>query len=558
MTIQEIRDKFLEFYVRADYKEFPASSLIPESDPSVLFTTAGMQQFKDFYEHPDVAPISLATTVQPVIRTSDISEVGDDTHLTMFEMLGNFILGADMPRALKETAIDQAWEFVTNTLKVDPSRITVTVFGGEGDVPPDTESEEIWQKYNVKITKEGKADNFWGPTGDSGPCGPTTEIYIDGIEVWNLVFNQYISQGDGSLNPLPKTGLDTGSGLERLTATLDGKTSVWDIEPFSIWTKLLQTKDKIGARVVVDHLRALIFITSENILPGNKGREYVARRLMRKVIFLEKQLNLANIENLIGEIIAFHSNYTLIDKAGFMAVYNQEKKQFETNLTKSIAYLEKWLLAKPSPTNAEITELAFNLYGSYGFPRELVIDYLKQKGHQVDQSHFDNLFSKHQEVSRQGLEKQFKGGLADNDPKTVKHHTAHHLLLAALRKVLGDQVFQRGSNVNNERLRLDFSYPTKLTVEQLSEVETQVNEWINQDLPVVSAEMNKDEALKSGAMAEFGQKYGDTVTVYSIGDISKELCGGPHISKTGELGHFYILKEEAVAQGIRRIKARVE
>ena len=555
MDLQNLKETFLRFYSNKGYKKLPPSSLLPENDPTVLFTTAGMQQFKDNFLYPDAKSKSIVT-IQPVIRTSDITEVGDDTHFTMFEMLGNFIFGGESSKEIKERAIEEAWQFINKELKVDRSRISITYFKGEGDLPEDEESRDIWKQYGVDVKGESKKDNFWGPTGDSGPCGPTTEIYIDGIEVWNLVFNEYKQTSDGKFEKLEKVGLDTGAGLARLVATLDKKKSVWDVEPFMSVVKKVGL-DKNKSRIIIDHLQALLFITSENVLPGNKGRDYVCRRLMRKVIFFTRGENIP-FDEIIDEIISFYGAYPLIDRVKFIQIYEKEKNQFEKNINTSLIYIDKWLKSNEKPNKDEISSLAFNMYGSYGFPRELVIDYLAEKGHEVDQKYFDVLFSKHQEVSRQGLEKQFKGGLADSDPKTVKHHTAHHLLLAALRKVLGNDVFQRGSNVNSERLRLDFSFPEKLSIDQLSDVESLVNDWINQDLPVKVEEMDKEKALKSGAQAEFGQKYGDIVTVYYIDDVSMELCGGPHVSRTGELGHFSILKEESVAQGIRRIKAKVE
>ena len=557
MELSELRRLFVNFYKENGYSEQPASSLIPSNDPSVLFTTAGMQQFKDFYIHPNEAPSKKVTTVQPVVRTSDIEEVGDNTHFTMFEMFGNFVFGESSSMKVKESAIKEAWEFVKDKLGVAPDRVYASVFEGDSQTPEDVQSEGIWKSLGVKTKKFSRKDNFWGPTGDEGPCGPNTEIYIDGIEVWNLVFNQYFQDRTKKFDELKFQGLDTGSGIERLATTLQGKESVWQIAPFTNWISQVGN-DSREARIVVDHLRAALFLVSAGIKPANKGREYILRRLIRRTVFLSRELSKFDSKELVEAIRAYYEEfYELISVEQFMVIFDQEKQQFEKNLGKSVSYLEKWLENHPEPDEKQSTELAFYLFESYGFPRDLVFEHLISRGVKLDPSHFEELFVAHQNISREGLEKQFKGGLADHDEKTVKHHTAHHLLLAALRQVLGDTVVQKGSNVTSERLRLDFNFDRKLTDEELKSVEKLVNEKIKEDLPVVQKEMSKDEAIASGAQAEFGQKYGEVVSVYEIGDFSKELCGGPHITHTAELGEFKILKEEASSQGVRRIKARV-
>jgi len=560
MDIETLRQKFLDYFNDAGYQVLPPSSLIPENDPSVLFTTAGMQQFKPFYSSPTEAPAAKVATVQPVMRTSDIAEVGDETHLTSFEMLGNFRFGEKSSMAMKKPAITEAWKFITQVLGVEKDRVYVTVFGGDRKTPADTESEGIWHSLGLTdIRREGRADNFWGPTGDEGPCGPNTEIYVDGVEVWNLVFNQYYQDKDGTRRPLENVGLDTGSGLERLSATLQGKTSVWQIEPFKSWVGYTDPTKSRESRIIIDHLRAAIFLIGAGIVPANKGREYILRRLIRKIVFLVSNLN----RDFDWQVAVHHlrdfyaQSYPLKSEEETLDTVLKEKGQFEKNLARAKSYLSKWLDGHNDKDKKQITELAFYMYESFGFPKELVLEHLQSLGWKVDPEHFENLFKKHQEVSRAGLEKQFKGGLADHEPQTVKHHTAHHLLLAALQQVLGNSVVQRGSNVTGDRLRIDFSFDRKLTDDELKKVEAIVNEKIKADLPVVSEEMDKDAALKSGAQAEFGQKYGEKVTVYSIGDFSKELCGGPHVQRTGELGRFEILKEEASSQGVRRIKARI-
>ncbi len=559
MQLDEVRKSFIDYFTDLGYLRQDESSLIPRNDPSVLFTTAGMQQFKDFYASPLDAPAKSVVTIQPVFRTSDIGEVGDATHLTIFEMLGNFRFGEESSMKMKETAIKEAWNFIHKKLGVVKERVSATVFKGDKLSPADTESEGIWQTLGIEIKKMGRDDNFWGPTGEEGPCGPCSEIYIDGVEVWNLVFAQYYKNSDGKFEKLPQAGLDTGSGLERLAATLQSHRSVWAIEPFVSWVESIDRTREYESKIIVDHLRAIIFLVSEGIVPANKGRDYILRRLIRKIVFLERRAAIkADLTKIIHEIHAYYvPTYTLTDPERIIKVFDDEQAQFEKNLARAIGHLDRWVdLQTGQPSSEEITKLAFYLFESFGFPKELLLEHLVDLGWEFDTDLFAKLFATHQEISRQGSEGLFKGGLADHDEQTVKHHTAHHLLLAALRQVLGDSIVQKGSNVTSERLRLDFNFDRKLTDDELKKVADIVNDQIAADLPVVKQEMSKDEALQSGALAEFGQKYGDTVSVYSIGDFSKELCGGPHIEKTGQLGRFEILKEEASAQGVRRLKAR--
>lgn len=560
MHIALLRQKFLEFYATSGYKVMPAASLLPQNDPSVLFTTAGMQQFKPYYAEPTAAPSDRVATVQPVIRTSDIAEVGDDTHLTSFEMLGNFRFGQKSSLAMKKEAIAEAWRFVTEVLEIEKDRIFVTVFGGDKMTPADTESAGVWQALGVTdVRQEGRADNFWGPTGDEGPCGPNTEIYVDGVEVWNLVFNEYFQDREGKFTKLENVGLDTGSGLERLAATLAGKDSVWEIEPFQGWVNHADRAKIKESRIIVDHLRAAIFLIGAGIMPGNKGREYILRRLIRKTVFLASQLTQDfDWDTALFHIHAFYASvYALPNKEDILETLLVEKQHFDKNLNRARLYLEKWLKNHSDVDQKAITKLAFYMYESFGFPKELVVEYLSGLGWRIDNAHFEQLFKEHQQVSRSGLERQFKGGLSDHEPQTIKHHTAHHLLLAALQQVLGKDVVQKGSNVTAERLRIDFNFERKMTDDELKKVEQIVNEKIRADLPVTQQEMARDEALSSGAQAEFGAKYGERVTVYTIGNFSKELCGGPHVERTGNLGTFKIIKEEASSQGVRRIKAKL-
>ncbi|MEX1051885.1 MAG: alanine--tRNA ligase [Patescibacteria group bacterium] len=559
MTLDQLRDKFLSYFQGRGYIRLPAASVVPDNDPSVLFTTAGMQQFKPFYTQPELTKHHAIVNIQPVIRTTDIAEVGDATHLTSFEMLGNFRFGANNIYELKEKAIDEAWEFISQELKVEKDRVYATVFEGDAETPADEDSEKIWRIHGVKVVKANRADNFWGPTGDEGPCGPNTEIYIDGIEVWNLVFNQFYRDRDGAYSPLEFVGLDTGSGLERLAATLQGKKSVWEIEPFKGWAEHVNPENLHESRIIIDHLRAIIFIASAGIEPSNKAQGYVLRRLIRKAAFMAERLSGGFDWGVtISHIHSYYAQHQALGSPEAISeLVTKERAAFQKNLVRATNHLERWLEKTADKDEKAVTELAFYMFESFGFPKELVLEQLIRLGYLVDLGHFEKLFAKHQEISRAGTGGQFKGGLADHNEQTIKHHTAHHLLLAALREVLGSDVHQRGSNVTSERLRIDFSFDRKVTDDELKKVERIVNEKIKATLPVTREEMSQKAALKSGALAEFGQKYGEIVAVYSIGDFSKELCGGPHVKTTGELGKFKILKEEASSQGVRRIKARV-
>lgn len=560
MEISEVREKFINYFSRLGYQFVDASSLIPENDPSVLFTTAGMQQFKPFYQDPLSAPAKSVMSVQPVVRTSDIGEVGDSTHLTMFEMLGNFRFGQESTMKMKQASIKEAWVFIHNELGVARERISATVYGGDRTIKGDTESEGVWQSLGIEAKKMPRADNFWGPTGEEGPCGPTTEIFVDGVEVWNLVFNQYFQDKRGRFTPLEQAGLDTGAGLERLSAVLQGHRSIWSVEPFALWVEQFESSKSYEGKIIIDHLKAACFLISQGIRPSNKGREYILRRLIRKVVFMSKKTALkVDLDTIIEQIAKFYDPvYPMIEPSLIVEVIKAEQVQFEKNVNRAISYLDRWVEQRSvKPEAEEVTKLAFYLFESYGFPKELLLEHLVDLGWEFDPTYFDQLFVGHQEASRKGSDAIFKGGLADNDEQTVKHHTAHHLLLAALRKVLGDDVVQKGSNVTKDRLRIDFSFDRKVTAEELKKVEAIVNEKIKEEIPVEKTEMSKEEALKSGALAEFGAKYGDVVSVYSIGDFSKELCGGPHVKNTSELGTFKILKEEASSQGVRRIKAKL-
>jgi len=544
MDSKEIRTKFLKFFESKGHKILPSSSLIPD-DPSVLFTTAGMQQFKPYYTNAEFAErdfgVKNVTTSQKCIRTGDIDEVGDNTHLTFFEMLGNFSFGGYG----RKEAIEYAYEFITKEMGLSISY--VTIYKGEGIVPRDEESERIWKSIdNNLLIKEEGADVFWGPTGDSGPCGPTTEIYCrnatgEDVEIWNVVFNEYISdgsrekldKGEAKLTKLPILGIDTGMGLERLVTVVNKKESVYDTDLFNGE----KTKEE---RIIADHIKASLFIISDGIVPSNNGAGYVLRRLIRRASrFSDKSLS--EIIDKVKDI--YKDIYNLEDKG----LIREEEDKFKKTLELGLKEFERGI----DP---------FILFTTYGFPIELTEELALEKGISIDRADFDKKMKEHQKLSQTSSAGMFKGGLADHNEKTIRLHTAHHLLLAGLQSVVGRNIKQRGSNINEERLRIDFLCDHKLSDEEKKKVEDWVNDKINRKLEVVRKEMPREEAEKLGAEMEFGTKYPDVVSVYFILDengeaISKEFCGGPHVSNTKELGHFKIQKEEAVASGIRRIKA---
>lgn len=584
MNSSAIRQAFIDFFTARGHTHMPPSSLVPLGDPSVLFTTAGMQQFKDYYSHPELIGSPRICTIQPSFRTSDIEAVGDDTHLTMFEMLGNFSFGwrtgekegDSSPTAyFKETAIRSAYEFVVNRLAINPNRIQVTVYQGDSTrgIPKDEQSAKIWRDLAINDINFVGDDNFWGPTGQEGPCGPATEIYVDGVEIWNLVFNEYYSSSAKQLTSLNYKGVDTGMGLERLAVVLQGKANIFATDLYASVITALETLSQPGkyseptARVIADHLKASMFLIADGVRPSNKAQGYILRRLIRRTALKARNLGLldSDISQIIEQLYQLYATdydrlateYGLIN-----LVISEEMTKFNRTLQIGLKELDRVKLANQS-SKVIPTEATFKLFDTFGFPLELTAELAAKAGFGLDRAAFRERFKTHQQVSRAGLAKVFQGGLADNQPQTIKHHTAHHLLLAALRQVLGDHVHQRGSNVTSDRLRLDFSHPAKLTFDQLQEVERIVNAVIAAGLEVKREEMPKAEAEKLGALAEFGAKYGEIVSVYTIynqdGSVfSRELCGGPHVQRTNELGHFTILKEEASSAGVRRIKAKVD
>lgn len=583
MTSQQIREEFINFFKERGHSHLPPSSLVPEGDQSVLLTTAGMQQFKPYYTQPELSPTPRICSIQPSLRTSDIDEVGDNRHLTMFEMLGNFSFGYRSGSAqninsptpyFKEVAIRLAYELVVNKFKIDLSRIYVTVYEGDQNkqIPRDDESAEIWKSLGMRDIRFVGADNFWGPTGSDGPCGPTTEIYVDEIEIWNLVFNEYYCAPNGKLTPLQYKGVDTGLGLERMAIILQKKREVFETDLFAPIIKSIKEKansklySEHSARIIADHLRAAMFLIADGVRAGNKAQGYVLRRLIRRMAINCNaiSLELKDIHSVMQQIHSLYSpDYdSLTAEYGLIElVLKEELEKFNQTLATGLKEYEK--LKEINKDSRTITGAdTFKLFDTFGFPVELTHELATKDGYKIDPAAFDREYKQHQETSRAGLDKIFKGGLADREPATIAHHSAHHLLLAALRQVLGAHVFQKGSNINSDRLRLDFSHPEKVTSEKLQEVEAMVNEAIASNLKVVKEEMPRTQAEKLGALAEFGAKYGETVTIYTIhnedGSIfSREFCGGPHVENTGQLGVFSILKEESSSAGVRRIKAKL-
>ncbi|MDP2789295.1 MAG: alanine--tRNA ligase-related protein [bacterium] len=548
MEANKIRERFLKFFEQKSHgghKIIPSASLIPENDPSVLFTTAGMQQFKGYYSAPENAIRDFGTknvvTVQKCVRTSDIEEVGDATHLSFIEMLGNFSFGGYG----RKEAIEYAHEFITQELGFPISY--VTIYKGEGVVPKDEESKQIWKEIdsNLEIREDG-ADVFWGPTGDEGPCGPTTEIYCKNgagnhVEIWNIVFNEYfcdgsrekLDKGEAKLSKLSTLGIDTGMGLERLVATVQKKKNIYETDLFNNE----QTREE---KIVADHVKTSLFLIRDGVVPANTGRGYILRRLIRRAVRFSK----ASLETYIKKTIEIYKGvYDLNDKSEI----TKEENKFRETLKHGLKEFEKGI----DP---------FILFTTYGFPIELTLELAKEKGEKIDLEDFNKKMAEHQKLSQTSHTGMFKGGLANHNEKTIKLHTAHHLLLAGLQTLVDKNIKQRGSNITEERLRMDFLCDHKLTDEEKKKLEDWVNEKIKMGLSIVRREMPLSEAEKLGAEMEFGAKYPEVVSLYFIEDkdgnpISKEFCGGPHVKNTTELGKFKIQKEEAVSSGVRRIKA---
>jgi alanyl-tRNA synthetase len=573
MKAEQIRETFLKFFEGKGHKRLPSSSLLPENDPTVLFTTAGMQQFKRFYLFPDEAPQVRITTCQKCVRTGDIHEVGDETHLTFFEMLGNFTFGYPQTEGsyFKNEAIAWAWEFLTSELGIDKERVYATYFKGENGVPADIESLEILKTIDglKDIRQQGFEDNFWSLGSEGSPGGPTVEFYVypesnrgvDGVEVWNLVFNEFVLK-DGKYEPSELKGVDTGMGLERLAAVIQKKTSVYEIDFFApvmldlkhIMRHTNDINSESEARIIADHMRTASFMAIDGVVPSNKNQGYVLRRLIRRALFYSNMYNQAPVWGIVNNIIQPYPELKEKERHLIATVLGQEWERFALTIYKGKKEIEK--------LNVLNAKSIFDLYQTYGYPPELSIEYARTKGIEISSEDLQSEIKKHQKLSRTASVGMFKGGLADNKIETTRLHTAAHLLLAALRHELGDEIEQKGSNITEERLRFDFNYPEKLTDEQKQKIEDLVNSKIEEALPVTMQQMSLEEAKSSGATGSFHDKYGDIVKIFTIGPMeepfSREICGGPHVQNTSELGHFRVTKEESSSSGVRRIKAVLE
>ncbi len=578
----KIKDLYIDFFVSKGHKQIPSSPVVPENDPSVLFNTAGMQPLIPYLMGEPHPYGTRLCDYQKCIRTNDLDEIGDTTHHTFFEMLGNWSLGD----YFKDESITWSFEFLTKVLNIPVEKLAVTVFAGNDLIPFDEVSYNKWLSLGIEKERIAKTalDNFW-IAGTSGPCGPDTEIFYfrsneeapetfdpeddRWVEIWNNVFMQYYKDENGTVTELPKKNVDTGMGVERITTVLEGvddnyKSSIWSdvIDLISTITGLPYEGNEKSMRIIADHIRTAVFISSDpaGIKPSNTDQGYILRRLIRRAIRHAKKLGIdisSNWEEQIANLIIskYESYYSELkeNKQVVLDVLKNEKEKFNRTLEKGLREFNK-------VSNKDIDgDVAFHLYDTYGFPIELTEELAKDAGISVDIKGFNEKFKAHQELSRTSSAGKFKGGLAGNSEIETKYHTATHLLNAALKQVVGPDVHQKGSNITDERMRFDFSCDHKLSDEEKQKTEDLVNSWIQEGLDVRVEEMSKEDAIKSGAECMFIEKYPDIVTVYTIGDnVSKELCGGPHVKNTSELGHFKITKEEASSAGVRRIKAILE
>ena len=576
-----LKDKYIEFFVSKGHKHIPSAPVVPENDPSVLFNTAGMQPLIPYLmgeKHPYGTRL---VDYQKCIRTNDLDEIGDLTHHTFFEMLGNWSLGD----YFKKESISWSFEFLTDVLKIPVERLAVTVYAGDDKVPYDKEAHDLWKSLGISEGHIASTteDNFWA-AGETGPCGTDTEIFYfrsedeipekfdteddRWVEIWNNVFMEFNRTKDGKIEALANKNIDTGMGYERVVAVLEGKN---DNYTSSLWEDVIKLIEEISGksyagneesmRIIADHIRTAVFISADDagIKPSNKDQGYILRRLIRRAIRHAKKLDI-DINSDWDERIAlliiekYNKYYEELERNKSVVLENIKNEKIKFNKT-----LEKGLKEFEKKSDKYIdADTAFHLYDTFGFPIELTLELAKEKGLNVDLDGFNTKFKEHQELSRTASQGKFKGGLAGDSEIETRYHTATHLLNAALKITVSPDIHQMGSNITTERMRFDFNCDHKLTPEELKATEDLVNKWIQEDLPVHKEEMTKEEALKSGAEFRFIEKYPDIVTVYFVGDVSKELCGGPHVSHTGEIGHFKIKKEEASSAGVRRIKAVIE
>ena len=581
-----LKDLYIDFFISKGHRQIPSAPVVPENDPSVLFNTAGMQPLIPYLMGQPHPYGKRLVDYQKCIRTNDLDSIGDKTHHTFFEMLGNWSLGD----YFKKESIGYSFEFLTKVLNIPIEKLAVTVFKGEGNIPRDDISAQTWKSLGIsedRIAYLGVEDNFW-IAGETGPCGPDTEIFYfrssdevpqkfdpkddRWVEIWNNVFMEFYKDSNGNITELPQKNVDTGMGYERVVAVLEGVTdnylsSVWIgiIKKIEELSKYSYEENPTSMRIIADHIRTAVFILGDEagIKPSNTDQGYILRRLIRRAIRHAKKLEIDEnsnweviIANMIIDKYAKYYHELTKNKDVILEGLTNEKIKFNKTLAKGLKEFEK--ITSNLDTKTLNKDLDFKLYDTYGFPIELTVELAKEQGINVDVEGFKEKFKAHQELSRTASSGKFKGGLAGDSEKEIKYHTATHLLNAALKVVVDKNVHQKGSNITSERMRFDFSCDHKLTDEEKQKTEDLVNQWINEGLDVTITEMSKEEALKSGAECMFIEKYPDIVTVYSIGDISKELCGGPHVKNTSELGKFKIIKEEASSAGVRRIKAILE
>lgn len=589
----ELKRLFIEFFKKKEHAHISSASIVPENDPTCLFTTAGMHPLVPYLlgeKHPEG---SRLVNVQKCLRLTDIENVGNKTHHTFFEMLGNWSLGD----YFKEESIKWSYEFLTEELKISVEKLGVSVFVGDEDAPSDDVAADVWRSLGIaddRIAFLPKEDNWWGPAGETGPCGPDTEIFYWSdnttmppakfdptdkrwVEIWNNVFMEYNKLQDGSFVPLSQKNVDTGMGVERVTAVLQGFDDNYMTEVFQpIIRKIEELSGKSYSsdeykrpmRIIADHIRAVVAIAGDKagIKPSNTDQGYILRRLIRRLTRFARTIDidvnsdfeeqLADIA--IGQLSDYYPEF-LENRDAVIDILKAEKDKFNRTLEKGLREFEIIVERLKKEGSLEIEgRVAFRLYDTFGFPLEIICDLAQEQTICVDTAGFNECFKKHQEISRKGSEQKFKGGLADNSVKTARLHTATHLLLAALQNVLDPGIYQKGSNITPDRLRFDFPYPEKLTDEQIKEVEDWVNRVIELDIPICCEEMDFEQAKRIGAIGAFEERYGERVKVYSIKDFSSEICGGPHAARTGELGKFKIVKEQSSSAGVRRIRAIIE
>jgi len=587
LSSDKLKKLYIEFFKQKGHKVIPNVSLIPENDPTVLFTTAGMHPLVPFLLGQPHPLGKRLVNFQKCLRTDDIDKIGNSFHLSFFEMLGNWSLGD----YFKKEAITWSFEFLTSKdwLGLDKNKIYVTVFEGDESVPRDEESARIWQSLGIpkeRIFYLPKNENWWGPAGNTGPCGPDTEMFYDTgkepcgkdckpscfcgkyFEIWNDVFMEYNKTAEGKYELLDQKNVDTGMGVERTVAVLQGKNTVYEIEEYKPIIDMIKKfskiktpnkKQEISIRIIADHSRAATFILAEKIVPKNVEQGYILRRLIRrsirhgKLLGIEKEF-LSELSDVIIKINSKDYPHLNENRKFILDELKKEELKFKNTLAKGLKKFEQIAKDKKKINGT----IAFTLYQSFGFPKEMIIELAEERGITVDERGFEKEFKKHQKISRTGAEKKFGSGLADTSEETVKLHTATHLLNEALRRVLKKDIMQKGSNITMKRLRFDFNFDRKLTEKEIKDVEDLVNEQIKKALPVKKMETTIEEAKKMGAQAVFEQKYGEKVFVYSIGDFSLEICSGPHVKNTKELGKFKIVKERGIASGVRRIRAILE